>query len=107
MVLTKETLTDERALQYLATRIWTSGESKAIGSFCLVPFEYVPKCEEFNLVSSYLHKLFKATHYDLTWIQPGKVIRVRLFEAEAFGATRVTESMIVKEVLIEMTYVSS
>lgn len=76
----------QEAIKFLASRIFQKGPSEVEGQYCLVPEDFVDVPTVFNQISTFLFETEKFTHYDLSWIKIPKIVKVRLYSGEAFGA---------------------
>lgn len=87
------------ACVFLARRIYKTGEydiNDRLGT--LIPSAYADTHTEYNTVSDAIGAGLNtddqvATHYDLKWSTPGKVITIRFYAGEAYGATIITPDM--------------
>ena len=81
-----KTLND--ALQFFANQIWNHGESKEVGCQCIIPFSYNYEKELtlYEQASKIVYNKMKATHFDRHWKERGKVVMLRFYRGESFGA---------------------
>ena len=90
------------ALEFLADRIWSNGESKEIAESCLMPSDFLDNPSEYSLVSDFFEKLDTYTHYDIHWNERGKSVKIRFYSGEEFGAAIIKEEHFKKEYIVNV-----
>jgi hypothetical protein len=84
----KKIKTINEALNYLASQIWTKGESKNIGQQCLIPFSFncKKKLTTYEQASKIVYAKMKVTHFDRLWKDKGKNVILKFYKGDEFGA---------------------
>lgn len=75
----------EKDFKILAERIWSHGTCTDF-RWCFVPSEFVDRPNDFNKISDRMFNKYKATHYNIEWVNRGITVKVTLGSGEEFGA---------------------